>query len=416
MADTKSKRESLRGDGERILDLVAGTESWASLLQAALESAAAYGDQDLARKLLYAGADTGTAVHHATRSGHGNIVGFLLESGASTSTEDGDGGTPLHLAAENGRLDIVRSLLVHGANHDALDRQSKTPLYWAAEHGHLPVAEALMDAGADLSGGRGLFSPLQAACGRGHHGIIRALIEHGADVNAADLNGGTALLRAAANIDATAIDLLAEAGANMDDDSCVYGDTALGVAAAKGGVRAASALLRHGADINFKASRYDGRGQTPLLLAAYQAGTRATIVETVDFLLRQGADETMVDQDGKSAIDLAGTKRHGQNASHRHDVERVRTLLRNAPADRTWRRRGWLVLYRAHPERVRLEREGSQPPVSARIGSDRRTRQRSTRVGVHTAGERANNEWGIVAAKVMVMEGDGVFRTIVAYL
>ena len=34
------------------------------------------------------------------------------------------------------------------------------------------------------------------------------------------------------------------------------------------------------------------------------------------------------------------------------DVERVRELLANAPADRAWRRRGYLVLCRAHPDRV----------------------------------------------------------------
>lgn len=37
------------------------------------------------------------------------------------------------------------------------------------------------------------------------------------------------------------------------------------------------------------------------------------------------------------------------------DAERVRVLLANTPADRTWRRRGYLVLFRAHPDRVQQD-------------------------------------------------------------
>lgn len=115
-SSSNSARESLRGDEERIFDLVAGTECWLPFLEGALERAAADGDEGLARKLVDAGAATGTALHHATRSGHGAIVGFLLGVGASTSTKDSNGDTPLHVAARAGTLEIARSLLLHGAD------------------------------------------------------------------------------------------------------------------------------------------------------------------------------------------------------------------------------------------------------------------------------------------------------------
>ena len=41
------------------------------------------------------------------------------------------------------------------------------------------------------------------------------------------------------------------------------------------------------------------------------------------------------------------------------DVGRVRELLVNAPADRAWRRRGYLVLCRARPDRLRQIHESS---------------------------------------------------------
>ncbi|CAM9382616.1 unnamed protein product, partial [Hapterophycus canaliculatus] len=75
-----------------------------------LERAATEGDEGLTRRLLDAGADVGTAVHHTTESSHGAIVVFLLEKGAFVDTKDRDGNTPVHLAARTGSLEIARSL------------------------------------------------------------------------------------------------------------------------------------------------------------------------------------------------------------------------------------------------------------------------------------------------------------------
>jgi ankyrin repeat protein len=49
----------------------------------------------------------GTALHHAVRGGHREIVELLVERGANVDVEDVQGRTALMLAKENERSKIV---------------------------------------------------------------------------------------------------------------------------------------------------------------------------------------------------------------------------------------------------------------------------------------------------------------------
>lgn len=107
----------------------------------------------------------------------------------------------------------------------------------------------------------------------------------------------------------------------------------------------------------------------------------------------------------------------GQN-NVTEDVERVRGLLANAPADRAWRRRGFLVLCRAYypTGRVRLGCKSSHTGV----GIAKRTRSSRTEKS------RAGADWAGVASMLMRVGpdpvsrmGDGadiIFETIVGFL
>lgn len=67
-----------------------------------------------------------------------------------------------------------------------------------------------------------------------------------------------------------------------------------------------------------------------------------------DVLLRSGGDETVTNDDGLTAAGTAGDW-VGEEDRVAGDFERLLKLLRDAPVDRTWRRRGLFVLYRAYP-------------------------------------------------------------------
>lgn len=88
----------------------------------------------------------------------------------------------------------------------------------------------------------------------------------------------------------------------------------------------------------------------------------------VDVLLRSGANETVQDTEG-----FTSAARIGQLVAEEElvveDYERVRKLLKNAPADRTLRRRGLFVLCRACHDRVQLTQESNRARAGVSSGS-----------------------------------------------
>ena len=110
-----------------------------------------------------------TALLHAVRQGHDDVVGALLDGGADIDqTSTGDHTSPLLMAAINGQFDIALELLRRGADPNILSDAGTSPLFavlerqWAPwahyahpvdyqeqEATHLEVLQALLEAGAD---------------------------------------------------------------------------------------------------------------------------------------------------------------------------------------------------------------------------------------------------------------------------
>ena len=172
-------------------------------------------------------------------------------------------------------------------------------------------AAVLLLSMATLNAGR--FDVADAAM-KGDKAAVRTLLAQKADVNAAQLDGATALHWAAYRGDRELADMLIRAGANPKaanregatplwlasvrgdaaliaallaagadaNEKLPLGRTPLMLASRTGNVEAMKVLLDHGADVNAKET---ARGTTPLMWAADEAHPAA-----VQFLIQRGAD------------------------------------------------------------------------------------------------------------------------------
>lgn len=322
----------------------------------------------------------GKKLHEAIKAGNHDLVKKLIAEGAPLEAAGVHGHTSLQAAAATSRnAQIVRLLLAEGADKDAVGAHGLTPLLCAAASGNSYATTALLAAGADASLQRKGYTALTVAAEKGHARVLAAFIRHGVNVNHAG-RFGTALHHAARKSKVDAIDLLVAAGADTEAGDSLQ-CTPLHNAALGFGLEATAALLKHGADIN---ARVVAMGITPLHLAAAQAGKRGA-VEMVDLLLRREADEAATDNIGQAPADVVGNS--CSDVQEAGGVERVRTLLANAPAARAWHRRGLLVAARARPQMVRL-----------------------------APSTRSRREWMDLMGRVQGLREEGVFRTIVGYL
>ena len=368
-----------------------------------LRKAVTLGHMSVVRALLDAGADVSlrfqddrSALDRAASRGYVGISRAIVEHGADMNAVGADGRAAIHHAAAAGKAGVV-SLLCHmGAAFDELDGEGYTPLHLCAISGHVATSRILLAAGADVTRQGSLLSlsPLAFAAAKGNVDVLRVILGHaGADVNA-ETAGVTALHAAAALNNVEAIDVLVGAGASVDHVSG-GGGTPLHLAVSRGSGAAVLLLLRHGASIN----KQSATGRTPLHSAAVAAGTQVNIAELVDLLLRQGADETVRNIDGQTAADLVGSQAENLNS---REVARVRELLANAPADRAWRRRGFLVMCRAR-----------YPGGRVRLGQgciQRRADMAEEAGSSADPSEAADDDWAGVASMLMGVGADPISR------
>ena len=417
-----------------------------------------------------------TLLHAATEGGDGKVISALIRAGAEADLKNKTpktGRTPLHLAVLHGKQSAAGALTMAGANVDSLDAKKDTPLHLAIERGHVGIAKDLLLSGADPGkiGSKGEY-PIYLAASRGQDEVVLALVHKRADLNCLGtrrntpvtplgvavredrvsmvellLDGGadanypmhcskTALHTAVEHNKPAAIPTLVEFGADIEARSDA-GMTPLATAPMFGSHAAMLVLLQLGARVNTKSNN----GWTPLHTACRRGNA-----DSADVLLRWGADETTVTNSGKTPSqyipDVADA-----SEEDRPRLERLAKLLASASEDRAWRRRGFIVMCRAQQARLRLVVEipdssgaegAGQPPERP----SRRVRRREVKVevglsgasaggagvtrgarssNVHSAGraaggERAGGGFDGVAAWLMAVTEEQVFRNIMGFL
>jgi ankyrin repeat protein len=122
------------------------------------------------------------------------------------------------------------------------------------------------------------------AAERGHIELVKVLLKNGADVNAANLNGESALMRAAENDRAAAVKILLAHHANGNAGD-IINCTPLMRAAYRGYVDVVKELLAHGADANAR----NAFGNTAATLAARNGHGK------VESMLRKADGISLVD-------------------------------------------------------------------------------------------------------------------------
>jgi len=259
----------------------------------------------------------------AIQRGSVSDVERLLKGGANANSVDPDGIPALMSATLLGNARMVQVLLDHGANVNQSGAAGATALMWAVPDRE--KVRVLLAGGADVNARSATqrTALLVATSYPGSLDLVRTLIERGADIRAQDQSGATALSLAMRSSDVVVVRYLVDRG--LDPNTLN--------AAAQG-----SALLRYGLPTaEFVMSRIS-KAQPPLLVggATWQplplvdrwiqlgADTNATVTgaytrtpllsavtseaagaETVDTLLRAGADPNGPMNDGESPLDWA---------------------------------------------------------------------------------------------------------------
>ncbi len=156
----------------------------------------------------------------------------------------------------------------------------------------------LLSAGALLASGTG--AAVADAAEQRDWSVVKALLAQDADVNAAQVDGMTALHWASYHDDAEAVPGLLAAGAQVEARNR-YGVTALSLACENGSQRVVKLLLDAGADPN---AALPG-GETPLMTAA-----RTGKVDAVKALLTAGAEVDAAEVEGQTALLWAADEGH----------------------------------------------------------------------------------------------------------
>ena len=184
----------------------------------------------------------------------------------------------LHDAAARGDVAEIEKLIAEGEKPHIQDANSRTPLHVAA-----------------------FFAK---------HDAARALLRLGADPNAYDAQRYDIITIAAVNNDLVMLKIVLDGGGNARAVTSPYDGTALIAAAHRGHVEIVRALIAAKAPLN----HVNNLGWTALLEAVVLGNGGANHTAVVDALVKAGADVTVPDRHGTTALGHARRRGYSQIA------------------------------------------------------------------------------------------------------
>jgi ankyrin repeat protein len=271
-----------------------------------LLKAAEEGDNAKLEKLLAEGADVGarddrgrTPLIIAAVKGHTSIVNILLQKGGDVNAMSINGFTALHSAAVKGNSDITRILLARGANVNHEGKYGDTPMVMAAASGNVETAKALLEHRAEINTKtKSGQTPLMRAVLNGRSDMVQFLLKNGADAKAKDNDGKTALSSIGGRcISADAAKALID-GASYDKAG--IHEALLNTVTGPHDTASCTALVKFFVDSGINVNHQNDYRNTALILASMWGHT-----EAVRYLLSKGADVTIKNKAGETALDVA---------------------------------------------------------------------------------------------------------------
>jgi ankyrin repeat protein len=269
--------------------------------------------------------DTQKELIQAVRVGDAEAVRCMLAAGVDTDTELKYGSSALMIAASRGFTDVVEVLAQAGAKVNRRNRFGVSALMEAVEKGRLDCVRKLVEYGADINMPHNNgTTALLAATMRRDVKTVKLLLELNADPQIANFDGWTPLKWAQSESNIALIEALEKTCLVPEPDQSGAAEepkpqeklpepglmtstagnriqntiwTAFMRAAAHGDSRTVRHLAEdEGVEVN---------GQSPNGTTAIIAATKNGHRETVFELIELGADLSLPDQDGMTAIEWA---------------------------------------------------------------------------------------------------------------
>ncbi|XP_067670056.1 serine/threonine-protein phosphatase 6 regulatory ankyrin repeat subunit A-like [Haliotis asinina] len=306
-----------------------------------------------------------TPVMVAAERGHRQVLDFLVSEGGDVSFRDTEDDSILHVACVGGDVEMVKHLLqMNVFNINSRGKYGRTPVMLAAEFGHIELFYFLVCRGGDLMlvddngdsilhvacggnvkmvkcllsldiipinsrGCRG-NTPIMASASRGHKAVFEMFVKNQADLSLVNEDGNNVLHIACIHGSASIVNLLLLKHAVDINGRGKYGRTPVMLAAEFGHSNVFELLVQHGADVRLR----DDDGNNILHISC--SGDNVTIINLVlvnhmadinsrghngrtslmwavergqmgvfNFLVRKGADVTLVDDDGDNVLHVA---------------------------------------------------------------------------------------------------------------